>query len=97
MCQQRTKIALWCLPPQVLKADSRLACSQREMLSLCNAISHWLGPSLESALITASEPEYPHPGINIDTELDDIMMMSSEGETGLHAAFIGPVGITCID
>ena len=32
------------------KADSRLAPIQRETLLQCNAISHWLGANLESAL-----------------------------------------------
>ena len=32
------------------KADSRFAPSQWETVLLCNDISHWLGPSLESAL-----------------------------------------------
>ena len=33
------------------RADSRFAPSQRETALLCNDVSHWLGASLESALI----------------------------------------------
>ena len=36
--------------PYNIRADSRFAPSQREMLLLCNDVSHWLGTSLESAL-----------------------------------------------
>ena len=35
----------------VLRADSRFACSQWETALLCNDVSHWLGASLESALV----------------------------------------------
>ena len=34
------------------RADSRLAPSQWETVLLCNAVSHWLGANLESALLT---------------------------------------------
>ena len=36
---------------QLSKADSRLAPSQWEMLLQSNAVSHWLGANLESALV----------------------------------------------
>ena len=36
---------------QLLKADSRFAPSQWETALLCNDVSHWLGASLESALL----------------------------------------------
>ena len=35
------------------RADSRFAPSLWEMASLCNDVSHWLGASLESALVDA--------------------------------------------
>ena len=38
----------WCM---VDRADSKLAPSQWEMALQSNAISHWLGPNLESALV----------------------------------------------
>ena len=40
----------WCLPP----ADSRFAPSQWETALLCNEVSHWLGASLDSALVSWS-------------------------------------------
>ena len=36
--------------PFILRADSRLAPSQRETALLCNDVSHWLGANLESLL-----------------------------------------------
>ena len=35
----------------IIRADSRFAPSQWEMMLFCNGISHWLGASLESALM----------------------------------------------
>ena len=35
----------------LFRADSRIVPSQSEMVLLCNDISHWLGASLESALL----------------------------------------------
>ena len=35
----------------ILRADSRFAPSQWETALLCNDVSHWLGASLESALM----------------------------------------------
>ena len=40
------------------RADSRFAPSQWEMVLLCNAVSHWLGASLESSLSVFSK--YSH-------------------------------------
>ena len=36
------------------RADSRLAPSQWETALLCNDVSHWLGSSLESALLISA-------------------------------------------
>ena len=49
----------------VNRADSRFAPSQWETALLCNAISHWLGASLESALCEAmSSNNYGVPYCN---------------------------------
>ena len=44
--------------PTWSRADSRLAPSQWETALLCNDVSHWLGASLESALLANNS--YPH-------------------------------------
>ena len=41
---------------QINRADFRFAPSQWETALLCNDVSHWLGASLESALITSMWP-----------------------------------------
>ena len=41
-----------------IRVDSRFALSQWETALLCNAISHWLGASLESALYHALHRKY---------------------------------------
>ena len=49
----------------VYRVDSRLAPSQWEMLLQSNAISHWLGANLESALIL--HPDVCTTDINISS------------------------------
>ena len=39
------------MQPESCRADSRFAPSQWETALLCNDVSHWLGTSLESALV----------------------------------------------
>ena len=41
-------------PDDWFRSDSRFAPSPRETVLLCNAVSHWLGASLESALLAVS-------------------------------------------
>ena len=44
------RCSYWTVWQSSLRAESRFAPSQWEMALLCNAVSHWLGASLESAL-----------------------------------------------
>ena len=65
------KVASWQLSvnSSVSKTDSRLAPSQWETSLQSNAVSHWLGANLESALCILCNP-YPesHREAHIDTE-----------------------------
>ena len=42
----------------IFRADSRFALSQWDMALICNDVSHWLGTSLESALILIQRRMY---------------------------------------
>ena len=58
----------------LFRADSRFAPSQWEMVLLCNDVSHWLGASLESALLLSDKYQASCTWCKISQNKPDILI-----------------------
>ena len=63
------------------RADSRLAPSQWETLLQSNAVSHWLGATLESALRYPGQGQQLHPTVHVGCNYFSLPLIPPSGTT----------------